>query len=102
MSLASSLVEPKDEDESGYHNEYKFDDARNAERMSATPLQFVYPAFFRCIHRLGCCRHRTFDKQASLQELSHTFQNELICDMYLKRMGVNVAEPASKEVEIEI
>jgi hypothetical protein len=72
MSLSASLVEPKD-DELNYHNEYKFDAERNAERMSATPIQFVYPTFFRCFHRLGCCKSRTFDEQASLQELSHTF-----------------------------
>lgn len=40
----------------------KNEDENLAAQLSATPIQFVFPNLFRCLHRMGCCRNRVIDQ----------------------------------------
>lgn len=70
-------------------NEHNVDAEANEARMSKTPIQFVYPFWFKCMHRLGCCRHRSFEVTEQAQEdLREIYKIERLADKYLKKHGV--------------
>lgn len=66
------------------------EEEQTEKRMSATPIQFVYPGFFRCFHRMGCCKKRGFDRghvqsqENIMSSLQNVFKKERFLDQYLR------------------
>ena len=74
--------------------EHYAEEAQTEKRMTATPIQFVYPGWFRCFHRMGCCKKRGFDnklvrsQENIMSSLQNIFKKELFLDKYLKDHGL--------------
>lgn len=86
-------------------NEHNIDDEANEARMSKTPIQFVYPHWFRCLHRMGCCRYRSLEITDQAQsDLKQVYHVEMLADKYLlkNRVKVEAGPTQSRQIEMSV